>query len=597
MKGARAASTTPDGCVDARGLGRRLSNTPVRDVLRGRITGRLDTEWVVGREGLPARTEALVLEVVRRTRLWRGEQVDVARELAAHFRDAFNAGSGEMEAIEGFGDAATAAKLIRRATRRKRPLAWKIWVRAWACLGLVLLAAAAWTGWRAAWYSWGEPTISRNYLAELNAEILKTPEGERAWPVYREALIALGNLGAPPLTGRTEEPDLWTLADEHPLWISVGQYLAAAEPAFERLSLAESKSDMGYLMRTGTDPLVGAATEGLLGRAAVPEEFESAEQEENPALVGVLLPHLSLMRMTTNILSDIEVPAAVRAGDAPRVERAVSAQLSMARHLCGCPTLIDRLVGVSLCARAAGTLNRTLAEAPGLLDESSLVRLAHRLSIVRVDRSLRMERLMGQDVVQRAYTDDGNGDGVVTRRLAAFGFSDDPKNQPGFSPMAPGRREVQDGVDRYYRLAQEHLLGATNKTEFKRQIRDLLDARGRFRNPVLGGVAVSVERARESFDRGEMLRDAALLAIGAEVYRRRHGAYPDDVRASIPDLLPGAPADRLRDPPAPLRVVVCDGVLTVYSVGDDGIDDGGVFRSVDPRSTKPPDLRLWPVAD
>ena len=78
---------------------RRLRFTPLTDLLRGRLSGRLDVRARIDATGLPAPALALVRRVVRRTRLWRAEKVDVAAELAAHFADGLEAGATVDELV------------------------------------------------------------------------------------------------------------------------------------------------------------------------------------------------------------------------------------------------------------------------------------------------------------------------------------------------------------------------------------------------------------------------------------------------------------------------------------------------------------------
>src|SRR4051812_46111302 len=102
---------------------RKLRYTPMRDLLRGRVSGRLDLRVLVNASGLPTPLQATVLRIAKRTRLWRMEKVEVAHELLAHFADGLDAGETPEKLIEKFGDERAAAKLIRRAKKRNRPLA------------------------------------------------------------------------------------------------------------------------------------------------------------------------------------------------------------------------------------------------------------------------------------------------------------------------------------------------------------------------------------------------------------------------------------------------------------------------------------------
>ncbi|TVQ61423.1 MAG: hypothetical protein EA379_06360, partial [Phycisphaerales bacterium] len=90
----------------------------MRDLVRGRVSGRLDLETSLRDSELPESTRALITGIVRRTRLWPLERADVAEELTAHFRDALEAGESAAAAEAAFGDPRQTARLIRRAKRR-----------------------------------------------------------------------------------------------------------------------------------------------------------------------------------------------------------------------------------------------------------------------------------------------------------------------------------------------------------------------------------------------------------------------------------------------------------------------------------------------
>ena len=97
---------------------RLIRFTPLRDLGRGRLTGRLDLARLLAESGLPAPAVDCVRQVVRRTRLWRLEKNAVAQDLAAHFHDGLETGTTLEELLSGFGDVRRTARLIRRAKRR-----------------------------------------------------------------------------------------------------------------------------------------------------------------------------------------------------------------------------------------------------------------------------------------------------------------------------------------------------------------------------------------------------------------------------------------------------------------------------------------------
>ena len=105
------------------GFWRRLRHTPMRDLLwRWQLTGRMDVEAILTSYALPASCADVVRRVVKKSRLWRLEKAELTSELAAHFRDGLQEGLSETDLIKNFGDPAKAAKLIRRAKVRCRPL-------------------------------------------------------------------------------------------------------------------------------------------------------------------------------------------------------------------------------------------------------------------------------------------------------------------------------------------------------------------------------------------------------------------------------------------------------------------------------------------
>src|SRR5688572_6013548 len=158
------------------GIIRKLRYTPLQDVLRGQLNGRLDAMAKVAASALPLQAKALVQRVVRRTRLWPGEKVDVANELIGHFADGLQTGASVQELIDQFGNERLAAKLIRCAKQRGRPLAWHI-LRRVGWIALVLLSIYAYMALR---YILARPSPKMDYLAALNQPRLAVPQQDRS---------------------------------------------------------------------------------------------------------------------------------------------------------------------------------------------------------------------------------------------------------------------------------------------------------------------------------------------------------------------------------------------------------------------------------
>ena len=75
--------------------------------------------------------------------------------------------------------------------------------------------------------------------------------------------------------------------------------------------------------------------------------------------------------------------------------------------------------------------------------------------------------------------------------------------------------------------------------------------------------------------RSEALHNIAGVLLAATRYRLATGALPESLEALVPDYLPSAPADLFAPDNAVLRLVSTDSAWTVYSLGNNGRDDGG----------------------
>jgi hypothetical protein len=82
-------------------------------------------------------------------------------------------------------------------------------------------------------------------------------------------------------------------------------------------------------------------------------------------------------------------------------------------------------------------------------------------------------------------------------------------------------------------------------------------------------------KAADTGVRAEMDRRLCVTAISLERYRRRHGEYPTSLDALTAELLGQVPIDLMSSQPIRYRRLSEDGTFLIYSVGTDGIDDGG----------------------
>ena len=92
--------------------------------------------------------------------------------------------------------------------------------------------------------------------------------------------------------------------------------------------------------------------------------------------------------------------------------------------------------------------------------------------------------------------------------------------------------------------------------------------------PAISGVFVATDR--------EAARDTVLLAVLAlELFAREHGYYPEKLDELVPDFLPTVPEDTQASPKTPLRYRRDGDDALIYSVGENGTDDGGLFEKAE----------------
>ncbi|MHC5023854.1 MAG: hypothetical protein ACYTGG_08070, partial [Planctomycetota bacterium] len=526
--------------LDASGsLWTRLRYTPLRDVVRGRVTGRLDVRGLVARSTLPDPLQAHVLDVVRRTRLWRLEKMDVAAELIAHFADGLEAGRSPETLAAAFGDAACAAVLIRRAKKRSRPAGWRCAMYASRAGGLLLVLLIVTYLFLAARLWLGRPNIAHDYLADINAPVRALAERERAWPIYREAMLALP--AAPMISAegppRPGDPD----------WPAIASYLEDNASILAQVRAASSRPGLGYEYGYGTDE----ADEALFGPAA--SSFENMEA----GLYGVLLPQLSKLRMLGGVLRDDALRAAAD-GDIDMALADITALLNLARQVHDGPFPIDQLVGIAIAKMAVRTSGDVLAAFADAFTDEQLRDLAHVLGRGGADAwqvDMTVERMGFEDVLQRVYTDDGAGDGRLTvsglRLLHSFldvdtgVLTDGPATSvlamPLSAALIAGRKDMRQAFERLMDLAQRQQAQPLWErgidpvvAEEERLSSDALTM-ARY-SPMLAFVP-NLVKPDVSAAMLDLSRDAVQTAIAVHLFRRRSGSWPDSIQSLVPAYL------------------------------------------------------------
>jgi hypothetical protein len=271
----------------------------------------------------------------------------------------------------------------------------------------------------------------------------------------------------------------------------------------------------------------------------------------------------------------------------------------MAGHAGETGFLISVLVEFGTRDLALKTLVSAIENHGEMLTDAQLARLDELVRqadpVASLVRAIESERASMHDLVQRCYSDDGNGDGVllahayeqVLRGVAGFvSFREDETQRalaralgflagPAAASAMPGRREVLAEYDAYV----DRLIAAARSPVRGESLAEAraCDAKidsgsgGGFARTIVDVVAPSIGRSIGNSWGMRCSVEDAQAAIGIERFRRANGRFP----ATLAELN-GFVARELgasSDARAPWKYAVVDGRPLIYDCGIDGLDD------------------------
>jgi len=295
----------------------------------------------------------------------------------------------------------------------------------------------------------------------------------------------------------------------------------------------------------------------------------------------VPLPNLSSTRRLCSLLRFSAMDAHARGDDQQAVE-CLSDMLKEADAAEHRPTLVGHLVAVGCTALASETIGRMASQfrigTNGLTHEQ----VAHLLSQLRDDRGMRegaklswrSERLFGLSFLR----------GAATGLWPSFGPATGTQpNQPGLERFGYFVKPIVLGDARLYaRYLQDVMTAATApdwpaaQQRMPTHLMAEADAHP-YIHLFLRIILPALDKAAKVDYHAAAERRLATVALAVRLYAADHqDALPASLDDLVPAYLPAIPIDPMSG--SPLRYK--SDPPRVYSVGDDGVDDGGV--PVDP---------------
>jgi hypothetical protein len=405
---------------------------------------------------------------------------------------------------------------------------------------LLLVVAGAWIGSQrrlsAEWDQLrqrGEPAS----VAEIEA-YYKVPRGKR--DTTHLWLTAFAPLDTPQFQADGKDlPFIGPGDDSVPLPGESWPQLSAAEQFLSKY-------------RRSLDAMHQAAREG--GHARFPTRFADG--------ISMLLPHAQQIRAGARLLAlETVVSAHRRQPDA--VMESVTTMFAAARSLEQEPILVCQLVRMALSGMARARIAWLLSA--DILDDEQLQALDAELATSDYHQPLR-RALMGERVIG----------------LQAFA---NPRSLGPDFPNAPLGLTPSSDQTMYLQIMSQMISAADSAGPARKQAIDRIDTRlkqlagnngAKLRYPITLLMVPALSAFGEAGSRNEAERDATRTALAIERFRHREGRLPAKIDQLVPNYL-GAP---LIDPfdGAALRYRADAAEYLVYSVGSNGVDDGGVTQ-------------------
>jgi hypothetical protein len=455
----------------------------------------------------------------------------------------------------------------------------------------------------------GEPSPSVDYLAKINEPILQVSDDEKGWTVYRDLWIKHGfseGGGFKSPANINDEENGWRLVrpEDGEAWTAATRRLAEIDDLLEGFRVGGVRPHFGVPYHA--DRTLYAEDDFRALFPSADYQKLKSENENKPAnsapsidklLISVLLPHVQVMRESARLLT-VDTRWALEQQDTERATRNIEAMLGISQQVTEGKFLVCTLVGYAISGMALESIDECLHSETEFSDEQ-LGRIHAALVKCQVSEMIDYsnERAMFMDVVQHAYTDDGNGDGRITASglelfdgVARFSETADAPGHDwtlenvAFKAIAPSsilfmatRKQLTDKADELFDRMEAGVDGMVDERvarEIEQEIKEL--PAGYTPLTLLFPALTQVQQATR---RTHCNLEGARAALAVIRYQRKHGRYPDQLDDVVGEFLAKMPQDVMNN--QPLNYRQDEQGFIIYSVGVNGTDDGGQAVMVD----------------
>ncbi len=358
-----------------------------------------------------------------------------------------------------------------------------------------------------------------------------------------------------------------------------GVWLAAIKPLEERAFYAAAKGLPIVGDREAEIPPPGQPWPDLEAAEKLLQQYEGSLRQLHAAAelggptryptdfshgVYPALEHMQAFRGGASLLA-LEAHVRAHQGDARRAAESIQAIFMLADSLKQEPTNISLLVRKGVDTTVKDVLQRQLPVVD--FSDEDLDRIQTHLRVVDYSEGLRRamigERVMGIIAIKDPRWKDSSGERPgITRRLFAV--------EPSLTVYLQYMSRIIAAAKPPWPQARRQM------AQIRRGIQGASSGGSALAKPghvmVAWGVCSHAD-ALDAIVRGTASNRATDAVIGVERLRREKGRLPEKLDELVPKFLPQVPVDPFDG--QPLRYVVRNDEYIIYSVGKDGVDNGG----------------------
>jgi hypothetical protein len=561
---------------------------------------RSNWKQTIKNSGLPNEVQLLITMVVKKSRLLSFEKSDVAADLVSHFQDGKNRGQTYPRLVEEFGDLATTACLIRRSKLRNRSMMLKVFkglgIGAMLFSTVYLVIAGV--------FHLGKTNPIIDYAVDFNGPIVNVDDELKAWPIYRAVWTKFDFCEGPGsdlsdlyVTLENGDQEMIRAADEN--WPEAIAFLEEYDELIVATRLAAKLPVLGLELKADateySDEDFAALFPSKTKATYDAPTYLNVKQRRimDGAIINILLPHVQTFRNAARIFY-VDTRYAMVQGDSQRAVENIQTIFGMANHASETRCLVSSLVGFAVATIGFDVLEEVMIADPDFFSEEQLATLQSNIEKISFPTWLHYEgeRAFIKDLVQRCYTDNGNGngrmtaDGIEVLTSASLWISNQQaianENEtyasvaktvlgPASLFLVASRKEVIEKTDEFI----DHSVAQIYKPFWKVERLPLDDffKENKLKHVLLGMVFPATEQVEEAMRRTAGYQEGVIAALAIHRFYKKYDQWPEQFDQVAPEFVAEFPYDPIDG--SMIKFKYDDDELKVYSVGIDKTDEGG----------------------